>query len=70
MLESLFNKVAGPEACFLVNFEKLFYRAAPVAATDYSELYNFASNLSGTSFVKENCHDFIQIQLICTFPGI
>ena len=62
MLESLFNKVTGPEACFPVNFAQLlstrFYKIAPVAPTDYSELYNFVSNLNGTSLVKENCLDF------------
>ena len=47
MLESLFNKVAGPEACFPENFAKCFYRIAPVAATYYSGLYNFASNSNG-----------------------
>ena len=43
MLEPLFSKVAGPEACLSMNFAKLlrtrFYRTAPVAATDYSGLY-------------------------------
>ena len=58
---SLFNKVAGPGVCFPVNFAKFFYRTAVVAATDYSGLYNFASNSNGTSSVKENYHDFIQV---------
>ena len=44
MLESLFNKVAGPEACFPVNFAKIFYGTGPVAATDYSGLQSFSSN--------------------------
>ena len=52
MLESLFNKVADPKACFPVNFAKIVYRTALLAATDHSGLYNFASSSSGTSFVK------------------
>ena len=60
MLESLFNKVTGAETCFPANFAKFSYRTAPVAATDHSGLNNFASNSNGTSFVKENYHDFIQ----------
>ena len=61
-LESLFNKVAGLEVCFPVNSAEGFYRTIPVAATDYSGLYNFISNFFiGTSFIKENYHDFIQI---------
>ena len=75
MLESLFNKVASPEAydfikkrlqysCFSVNFLKKFkdtiiYGTTPVAATDYIELYNLVSNTNGTSFVKENYPNFI-----------
>ena len=40
----------------------VFYRTAPVAeTTDYSGLYNFASNSNSTSLVKENYLDFIQI---------
>ena len=65
MLESLFIKAAGPEPCFPVNFAKLlripFYRTAPMAATDYSGLYNFVSNSNGTSFAKENYLNFIRI---------
>ena len=72
MLESLFNNVAYPEACFPVNFAKLlrtcFYRTAPVAATGYSGLYNFVPNSNGTSLVKENYLDFIRIWIICIFP--
>ena len=60
-----FNKVAGPEACFPVNFAKLvrthFYRTASVAATDYSGLYNFVSNSKGTCLFKQNYLDFIRI---------
>ena len=58
MLESLFSKVAGPEACFSMDFAKLlrtrFYRTASVAATDYTRLYHFISNSNGTSLDKEN----------------
>ena len=61
ILESLFSKVAGPEVCFPMNFGKLFYRTAPVAATDYSGLYDFVSNPNGTSLDKENYLDFIRI---------
>ena len=52
MLESRFDKVAGLEAFFPCEFcktfkETFFYRTAPVAATDYSGLCNFVSNLTG-----------------------
>ena len=64
MLESIFNKVAGPETFSPVNFTKLlrtcFYRTGPVAATDNSGLYNFVPNSNGTSLVK-NYLDFIRI---------
>ena len=50
MLESLFNRVAGPET----------YDFIPVAATDYIELYNLVSNTNGTSYVKENYPNFVR----------
>ena len=53
MLESLFSKVAGPEACFLWILQNfyghVFHRTVPMAATDYLGLYNFVSNSNGTS---------------------
>ena len=61
MLESLFNKVAGPKVCFPLSFAKYFYTKGPVAVTHYSGLFNFASNSSGTFFVKKNYHEFMQI---------
>ena len=65
MVESIFSKVAGPGACFPRNFAKLlrkhFYRTAPVAATNYSGLYNFISKSNGTHLDKENYLDFIRI---------
>ena len=68
MLESLFNKVADPEACFPVNFAKIVYRTALVAATDHSGLYNFASNSNGTSFVKENYRLYFSMNLTNFVP--
>ena len=53
ILESLFNKVAGPEACFLWVLQKCFYRTAPVAATDYSGLF----------YIKLERHIFCQGEL-------
>ena len=61
MLESLFNKVAGPKVCFPLSFAKYFYTKGPVAVTHYSGLFNFASNSSRTFFVKKNYHEFMQI---------
>ena len=68
LLESLFNKVVGPEACNFIkkrlqyNFfycesciilkDMLFYKTALVAATNCSGLYNFVSNSNDTSLSK------------------
>ena len=64
-MESPFNKDTGPEAFYpriLQNLQgQVFYRTAPVAATDYSGLCNFVSNSTGTSLVKENYFDFKRI---------
>ena len=63
MLKSLFSKVAGPEACFPMNFGKLlrarFYRTPPMAAIDYSGLDSFISNSNGTSLDKGKYLGFI-----------
>ena len=58
MLESIFNKFAGPEACFPLNFERFFteqLRWLLLIILDYTILYqNRAAH-------QENYHDFIQI---------
>ena len=38
-----------------------FYRTAPVAAADYSELYSVISNSNSTSLDKKNYLDFIRM---------
>ena len=64
MLESLFDKVAGPEACFTVNFAKhlktRFYRTVPVAVTDNSGLYNLYQARTAHP-CQGNYLDFIRI---------
>ena len=56
MLEPLFYKVAGPEACFPANFAKVlrmrFLQKSP---------YSFVSNSNGTSLFKENYLDFTNL---------
>ena len=66
MLESLFNKVAGPKAWFPVNIVKIFKDTFFTEQLRWLlliilDLYNFVLNSSGTSFVKENYLDFMQI---------
>ena len=52
MLESLvLIKSQALKVFSLVNFANL-YRTAPVAATDYSGLCNFVSNLTGHPFSR------------------
>ena len=55
MLESLLLALKVTSLSVLQNFYgHVFYRTAPVAATNYSRLYNFISNPNGTSLDKEN----------------